>query len=188
MAHLTVVLTRSVLSGRRRFKVTELFNLLLLIVKVALAALVFLLSVQPLLLSLLRVICVSSWRRVILAQSSSVVLHSLLLLSIVVATLFLDPLLFIGILLVLSLQIAFQLAELGFDLVFPILANHLDGSKPFFSLSQFVLFLLFGTASLLNIYALIDSPPVSLSHLEVVLMTSLCARCSCPTRVHCRES
>lgn len=114
-------------------------------------------------------------------------LHSLPLLAIIVATLLLYPLLFKSVFLVLSLQVTFQLAELGFYLVFTILADHLNGSESLLSLFQFVLFLLFGTSGLLNINTLVDSTAISLSHLNIILMASLCPRSSRSTRVHHSE-
>ena len=57
-----------------------------------------------------------------------VVIHRLALLAIIVATLIFDALPLVRILLVLRLQVALKLAELGLDLVLTILADHFDRS------------------------------------------------------------
>ena len=70
----------------------------------------------------------ATFSRVIRVGSSGDLLHNLPLLPVIVVTFILDALLFDGILLVLSLQVVLELAELCFDLVFSILAYHFDGA------------------------------------------------------------
>ena len=106
MAHLTVVLKRSVLF-RLRLQVTEIIDLFLLVVEVSLTTLILQLIVYPIRLFLLLIVHISRWRWVILTHASGIVLHRLPLLAVVVASLLLYPILFEGVLLVLSLQVTF---------------------------------------------------------------------------------
>ena len=121
--------------GFIRLKVAEFIYFFLLLLEVPLATLVFLLSVVPPLFPFLLIVFVSGRRGVVLTQTVGIVILSPSLLAIVVATLFLDPLLFICILLILYFQVTFQLAELGFNLVLTILADHLNSSESLLSLA-----------------------------------------------------
>ena len=121
--------------GFSRLKVAEFIYFFLLLLEVPLATLVFLLSVEPPLFPFLLIVFVSGRRGIVLTQTVGVVILGPSLLAIVVATLFLDPLLFIFILLILYFQVTFQLAELGFDLVLTILADHLNSSESLLSLA-----------------------------------------------------
>ena len=124
------------------------------------------------------------WGLACVTHAIRIVLHSLFLLTVVVAALLLHTLSLKCILLILCLQVTLKLAELGLNLVFPILADHLDRTKPLLCLSQFVLFLLFRASGLFDINALIDTTSVTMSHLKVVLMPSLSTGCGSSARIH----
>lgn len=155
-------------------------QLLLLLLQVALAVLLFLLSGS---LSLL--FGVKFVGRAILAHLFEVVVGPFPL-SLVITALVLNALTLERVLEILCFEVTLKLPEFSLDLVFPILANHLDGAETFLCLSQFVLLLLLRAALLGRVNALIYTSAVPLSNLEV-LMAALGA-CRCATAIHHDET
>ena len=106
-----------------------------------------------------------------------VVLDCTSLLSVVKVPFLLRSLPLDEVFVVLSLEIAFEFAELSLDFILTILADHFDGAQAFLCLAQFVFLLLLWTSQLLNVNALVNTPTVSLTNSYVVLMPSIGASC-----------
>ena len=107
-------------------------------------------------------------------------LHSALVLPLNVDVPIFGSELLHRILLILGLEVAFELAELGLDLVLSVLADHLDGAKALLSLSQLVLFLLLGIP-LVQLNALIDTSSIALSDLDMVYLALSSLSCGSST-------